>query len=204
MLAWALSVAGMDPSFIVGGVVENLGTNAGAGKGPHFVIEADEYDRMFLGLAPKIAVVTNIEHDHPDCFPTADDFMQAFRDFADRIIPDGILLGCGDDAGAAALMEYVQMKGRKVLSYGKTAGNDFQAQNIVPVPGAGFSFDIAYQGVHQAHVTLNVPGVHNVVNALAVFAVAHLLDVPLTEIDRARSPRCIPPRSRARSDRRTA
>ena len=70
MTAWVLSELGRDPSFIVGGVVNNLGVNAHAGKGKTFVIEADEYDNMFLGLKPQIAVVTSIEHDHPDFFPT--------------------------------------------------------------------------------------------------------------------------------------
>ena len=81
MIAWILSALHRDPSFIVGGVVENLGTNARAGRGEEFVIEADEYDRMFLGLKPDLAVVTNVEHDHPDVFPTAESFHQAFEDF---------------------------------------------------------------------------------------------------------------------------
>ena len=70
MVAFALSELGLDPSFIVGGVMNNYGINARAGKGAPFVIEADEYDRMFLGLKPRIEIITNLEHDHPDCYPT--------------------------------------------------------------------------------------------------------------------------------------
>ena len=81
MIAWMLSALDQDPSFIVGGVLANLGVNARAGKGNTFVIEADEYDRMFLGLKPTIEVVTNIEHDHPDCYPTLADFQAAFVEF---------------------------------------------------------------------------------------------------------------------------
>jgi UDP-N-acetylmuramate--alanine ligase len=86
MIAWMLSYLGQDPTFIVGGVINNLGTNARAGKGTAFVIEADEYDYMFLGLKPKIAVITNIEHDHPDCYPTPEDFFQAFDQFVARVV----------------------------------------------------------------------------------------------------------------------
>ena len=81
MISWMLTYLDQDPSYIIGGVSINLGTNAHAGLGRLFVIEADEYDRMFLGLQPEIAIVTNVEHDHPDCFPTAEDFFQAFVAF---------------------------------------------------------------------------------------------------------------------------
>ena len=78
MIAWTMVSLGQDPTFIVGGVLKNMATNAQAGKGLAFVIEADEYDRMFLGLTPRMAVITNIEHDHPDIYPTPQDYQQAF------------------------------------------------------------------------------------------------------------------------------
>ena len=81
MIAWMLTVLQQNPSYIIGGVSLNLGANAHAGKGPLFVIEADEYDGMFLGLRPQIAVITIVEHDHPDCYPTAEDFYHAFESF---------------------------------------------------------------------------------------------------------------------------
>ena len=89
MIAWMLTYLGEDPTFITGGVLNNLGTNAKAGGGKAFVIEADEYDRMFLGIRPYIAIVTNVEHDHPDCYPTPEDFYQAFQEFAGRVQAGG-------------------------------------------------------------------------------------------------------------------
>src|SRR5262245_43239254 len=80
LIAMLLERAGLDPTFIVGGWLVDFDTNARAGKGP-FVVEADEYDRMFLGLKPMVAVVTNVEHDHPDCYPTLADMQEAFRAF---------------------------------------------------------------------------------------------------------------------------
>ena len=84
---------GAGPDIYCWRVLNNLGTNAHAGKGKAFVIEADEYDHMFLGLKPKIAVITNIEHDHPDCYPTPEDFFKAFDEFATQVGSDGTLVG---------------------------------------------------------------------------------------------------------------
>ena len=92
MIAWTLYAMGRDPSFIVGGVLNNLKVNARAGTGDPFVIEADEYDRMFLGLKPRIEVVTNLEHDHPDCYPTYEDMFSAFKSFVDLLPADGLSL----------------------------------------------------------------------------------------------------------------
>ncbi len=101
MIAWILEQAGRDPSYIIGGVAIDLGTNAHAGSGIEFVVEADEYDRAFLGLSPSVAVVTNIEHDHPDCYPTPEEFHAAFEAFAAQV--QDLLITCADDPGAAAL-----------------------------------------------------------------------------------------------------
>jgi UDP-N-acetylmuramate--alanine ligase len=100
MIAWILTRAGLDPSYIIGSVSKNLGTNAHAGKGEYFVIEADEYDSMFLGLRPFIAVVTNIEHDHPDCYPTPKSYTQAFLNFLSNLEPRGLVVLCADNSGA--------------------------------------------------------------------------------------------------------
>ena len=81
-------------------MVRDLDTNARSGHGPVFVIEADEYDRMFLGLRPDIAVITNVEYDHPDIYSTPEEFQQAFRDFIGCVDPAGLLIVCGDDPGA--------------------------------------------------------------------------------------------------------
>lgn len=183
MIAWMLFVLRQDPSFVIGGVSVNLGRNAGAGQGPFFVIEADEYDHMFLGLHPQIAVVTNVEHDHPDCYPTPQDFWHAFRDFVDRIEPDGVLLACGDDPGAAQLLVDALADGCRASSYGKQrAEYDYQARALALNEVGGFTFDAFHQDeVMAAPVRLQVPGEHNVLNALAALAVADLLALPLDE-----------------------
>ena len=191
MLAWILSQAGMDPSYIIGGVATDLDGNAHAGNGNYFIIEADEYDRMFHGVNPTIAVVTNVEHDHPDCYPTRQDFYQAFVTFTDRLLPGGVLVACADDAGALRLAQEVSAKNRVVL-YGihfpmTEVELDFAADNIKCNELGGFSFDVrqADRGLPMAHIDLAVPGLHNVQNALAAIAVAHQIKLPYDDAVRA-------------------
>ncbi len=184
MIAWMLTALGQEPSFIVGGVLKNLGSNAHAGKGPAFVVEADEYDRMFLGLRPQIIVVTNLEYDHPDCFPTPADYRAAFEAFAARLAPGGTLLACLEDPGAAALLESAKAKGSCTRSYGQSTQSDYQARDVQPNSLGGFTFEAFYrpstaEALPLGKVALQVPGLHNVRNALAALAVAHLLDLPL-------------------------
>ena len=195
MIAWTLYKLGADPSFIIGGVSQNFGVNARAGKGKAFVIEADEYDRMFLGLKPRYAVVTNIEHDHPDIYPTQEDFFDAFRQFI-KLIPDnGALIFSGEDMGATGLAEEARYKGKRVVGYRidefpKTAlGEWVFAQQVQTNNTGGFSFNIHtrlqtgldyFPGVH-----LSVPGLHNVRNALATLAVTSLLGYNLKDAARA-------------------
>lgn len=173
MVAWMLNALGQDPSFIIGGVATDLGCNARLGQGNFFVIEADEYDRMFLGLRPQVAVVTNVEHDHPDCFPTAEDFYQAFLEFTRGILPGGALLVCADDPGASRLAEDAAREGLQVLRYGVEAADcDYWAQAMDARP-SGFAFSTEYLDEDLADITLQVPGTHNAQNALAAVAVAH-------------------------------
>jgi len=186
MIAWMLSVLGQDPSFIVGGVLANLGVNARAGKGNIFVIEADEYDRMFLGLKPTIEVVTNIEHDHPDCYPTVADFQAAFVEFMVHLPADGTLVACADDPGARGLMDKAEKLGKAVIPYGlrptTEAGQalDVYASLLAPNEKGGSTFSASVLG-NAAIVELQVPGKHNVLNALAALTVTQLLDLSFTD-----------------------
>jgi UDP-N-acetylmuramate--alanine ligase len=182
MVAWMLTSLGQDPTFLIGGVSLNLGTNARAGQGKFFVVEADEYDRMFLGLSPKIAVVTNVEHDHPDCFPSPQDFEQAFREFVLRLVPGGVLLACTDDRGAARLAIDSTGGAHRTVSYGleRWLGRpapEYSGRKLRLNPRGGFDFEAFYLDTRLALVGLQVPGVHNVRNALAALAVAHRLDL---------------------------
>jgi UDP-N-acetylmuramate--alanine ligase len=186
MIAWVLSSLGQDPTFIIGGVAENLGANAHAGKGTPFVIEADEYDRMFLGLKPDIEVVTNIEYDHPDCYPTSEDYQAAFTEFMYHLASGGTLVACMDDPETRDLMGKARKLGRKVISYGlhkealKGQIVDVYADVLESSEKGGFSFKASVMG-NSAVVKLLVPGVHNVSNALAALAVTRLLDLSTTD-----------------------
>jgi UDP-N-acetylmuramate--alanine ligase len=184
MIAWALTELKRDPSFIVGSTINNLGVNAHAGKGNAFVIEADEYDRMFLGLKPRIEVVTNLEHDHPDIYPTFEDMYAAFESFVDLLPTDGTLIVCADDSGAATLINHARQNGKAVVGYtvqGEMTINSpswIQARALKSNSLGGFSFDVASNltgSLSSVKVDLQVPGVHNIRNALAVLAVVELL-----------------------------
>ncbi len=171
MVAWALSALGADPSYIIGGVAANLGSNAHAGQGRYFVIEADEYDRMFHGLRPHFAVITNVEHDHPDCYPTADDFVQAFRIFAGKVQASGAILLCAADPGARTLAAELKAAGAPAHLYGlDEAALEHCASQATPNTLGGFSF-VYRSGAAAASVRLQVPGLHNVLNATAALAV---------------------------------
>ncbi|GAB4501374.1 MAG: UDP-N-acetylmuramate--L-alanine ligase [Anaerolineales bacterium] len=191
MIAWMLHALHRHPSFIVGGVLNNLHVNAHAGKGAEFVIEADEYDRMFLGLKPTYAIVTNVEHDHPDCYPTAADFQAAFNQFVALIPASGALIACAEDAGALALMNEARRLGKRVVPYrisadGRTeAGEGAIARSMRPNTQGGFTFDVIVRlgGMVQylSAVELQVPGLHNVRNSLAALTLAGLLNLPLKD-----------------------
>ena len=171
MLAWVLSELGKDPSFIIGGIASNFGTNAHAGRGNYFIIEADEYDRMFLGLTPKIEIVTNVEHDHPDCYPSKDAFFDAFRKFVHRLPKEGLLIACKEDEGAREMLAEAQSMQRETIGYGFRGDSTLQADSLVPNERGGFDFLVRRAGTPPVSVSLQVPGKHNVLNALAVLSV---------------------------------
>jgi UDP-N-acetylmuramate--alanine ligase len=176
MIAWILVALGQDPSYIIGGTAKNLGgKNAHAGKGPAFVIEADEYDRMFLGLRPDVIVITSLEHDHPDCFPTPEIYVQAFVDFVHNLRPGGIVLAAADQVEASQIARLAQ---EGLYTYGTSPQADYLAENLTTNPHGGYDYDACWKGpdgekTHLAHVSLQVPGEHNVRNSLAALAAFH-------------------------------
>lgn len=199
MIAWMLTCLGQDPTFIVGGVLNNLDTNAHAGNGKAFVIEADEYDHMFLGLKPKIAVITNIEHDHPDYYPTSEDFFRAFDQFASQVDKNGSLIVCATDGGASRLGQIARNRGQKVFSYAIRYSNNgssnqvsYMADELTPNVSGGLSFEAACSLPCEnfelrSPVNLRVPGRHNVQNALAALAVAHQMNLSIEQAGKALS-----------------
>jgi len=180
MIAQILLEAGQDPTFIVGGVIGSLGTNARAGTGP-FVIEADEYDRTFLGLQPWAAVVTNVEHDHPDCYPTFEAMFGAFGEFVDLLPPNGVLVACRDNPPAKELGEQRASKGQPVVMYGLNNNAAWRAVDAQSNNAGGSDYVLLREGQSAGLVRLRVPGLHNVVNSLAALAVADQLGVPFAQ-----------------------
>jgi len=180
LMAYTLNRLNLDPSYIIGGVSKDLSNSAHAGKGVYFVIEADEYDRMFLGLRPHIAIVTNVEYDHPDCYPTPALYREAFADFVKLLPEDGMLVVCKDDEHASKLVNSVQ-PGTHVITYGYSNDADYQAVNVVANTVGGFDFDVIdhLNNTTLTHVSLQIPGTHNARNSIAILAVINELGFPV-------------------------
>ncbi len=185
MIAWMFTYMGLDPSYIIGGRSLNLNSSAHSGQGKWFVIEADEYDGMFLGLEPTIGVVTNVEHDHIDCYPTYAQFFQAFAEFAGRIKPNGWLIVNAQDDGARRLGEELRSSDIHVHTYGWQDSVDFRAKDISLGEVGGFRFYFEARSGKGAWVDLQVPGKHNVLNALAAMAVSEVLGLDLPQAAQA-------------------
>ena len=179
LIAWLLVQAGQDPTFMVGGMVTDFKVNARVGQGPHFVIEADEYDRAFLGLRSKVAVVTNVEHDHPDCYPTEADFHVAFQSFVDQV--EDCLIICGDDEGAQSLKPGSARK----VTYGLSREADWRAEEIRSNPAGGSDFLVIKNGETLGLTRTRLPGEHNVKNTLAALAVVDYLGVAFKRANEA-------------------
>lgn len=180
LLAYLLTQLGQDPSYIVGGTVKNLNTNAHAGSGKYFVIEADEYGFMFLGLSPSVAVITNVEHDHPDLFPSEESFFEAFRQFITRVEPQGTLVYCIDDAGAKTIVEKAQLTDINTVSYGIDPTADYHAVQVQETD-SGVSYTMITPGGDEIRVHLQLAGKHNVWNSMGILAIINQLDLPLVD-----------------------
>ncbi len=176
MIAWMLSQADLDPSFIVGGTLCNFDINARAGTGDYFVIEADEYDRMFLGLEPSIAVITNVEYDHPDCYPTFDSFRQAFTQFAASV--QDLIVVCKDDPAADTL----PLPAIECVRYGLSADADWYAEEIRPNAVGGSDFLVLRREETLGLMRTRLPGPHNVLNTLAALIVGDHLGLDFKDM----------------------
>ncbi|SDG81693.1 UDP-N-acetylmuramate--alanine ligase [Sinosporangium album] len=179
MLTVALQKCGADPSYCVGGQLVTTGLGADEGSGEVFVAEADESDGSFLMLAPRLAVVTNIEADHLDNYGEPEAVHASFARFAERV--GSVLVVCVDDPGAAALVPVATGRGLTVRTYGEAEGADFRVSDVTP-DGMGVVFTVEGPNGSGGRVRLAVPGAHNALNATAVIAVAAELGVPFAEI----------------------
>jgi len=179
-----LTEAGFDPTIIVGGQVRILGTNARLGKGDFLVAEADEFDRSFLELTPVVAVITNVEADHLDCYRDLADIQDAFATFANRVPFYGAVVACVDDAGVREILPRIK---RRVVTYGESPEANLSARAI-RLDASGTTFEV-WEGETWTlgTVHLRLPGRHNVANALAAIAVGRELSIPFPTIARALS-----------------
>ncbi len=166
-----LAEGGIDPTFVIGGRLNAAGANARLGSGDFLVAEADESDASFLFLSPVISVVTNIDADHMETY--GHDFERlkgAFVDFLNRLPFYGVAVLCGDDANVRAIMPQVA---KQIVTYGLSPEHNFYAENVVADGGQMRFTCVRVNGsVTRLAITLNTPGVHNVLNALAAIAVA--------------------------------
>ncbi len=184
LIAHVLLASGRDPSFIAGGVLPGIGRNGRAGAGDILVVEADEYDHMFLGLRPQVAVVTNVEHDHPDIFPDEESYRHAFRQFAGLLPADGLLVACSDDPGVRALLQELEAAPFAVTRYGldRAEQPDFRAVDLRTNTLGGADFVVLKDETTLGLARLRLPGRHNVRNALAAIAVLEALGLSFAEM----------------------
>ncbi|MEJ5895619.1 UDP-N-acetylmuramate--L-alanine ligase [Aquabacterium sp. G14] len=181
-----LTEAGVDPTFVIGGKLHSAGANSALGKGEFIVVEADESDASFLNLMPVLSVVTNIDADHMETY--GHDFArlkQAFVDFLHRMPFYGSAILCGDDPGVRSI---IPMVSRPVITYGFSEDAQVRAVDVEALPGGQMRFTVQRRNgtvMPDMQVTLNLPGVHNVLNALAAIAVATEIEVADEPIIRA-------------------
>ncbi|MGC2323159.1 MAG: UDP-N-acetylmuramate--L-alanine ligase, partial [Terriglobales bacterium] len=179
MIAAVLAAGGLDPTVVVGGRVDAMGSNARLGKSHYLVAEADESDRSFLKLSPILAVVTNIDREHMDCYRDMADVEHAFVEFMDRVPFYGMTVACNDDDRLRALLPQLR---RRVVTYGSRPDSDFCLSSSETVPADGRErpisrFRVEYRGQSLGEFHLHVPGRHNILNATAAIAVGIGLDV---------------------------
>lgn len=180
MIVKVLRDAGIDVGYIIGADLPGYG-NAAAGAHACFVLEADEYDHMFLALHPTVAVITNVVWDHPDCYPTAQSFWAAFNQFVDSVPAGGLVVTCADDLGAEQLFEQRSTAQAQPapcwITYGLAEWADVRAMNVVENECEQHA-ELIWWHAPKGQITLAAPGLHNLRNALAALAVASYCDVP--------------------------
>jgi UDP-N-acetylmuramate--alanine ligase len=182
MVATILGHAGFDPTTVVGGVVDTLGSNARLGDSDWFVTEADESDRSFLMLYPTIAVVTNIDKEHMESYKGMDDVVQCFTTFVNKVPFFGAAVICLDDPNVQLLIPNIK---RRRVTYGMTTQADVSGHDIKFDSNFGSTFTVWHGSQVLGEIHLPVPGKHNVYNALAATAVALELEIPFEKITEA-------------------
>lgn len=178
LIASVLAAAGLDPTFVVGGRVNQAGSHARLGKGEWMVVEADESDRSFLLLSPVISVVTNVDREHLDHYRDLADIQDSFVEFINKVPFYGAAILCADDPNLRALFPRIK---RRILTYGFAGDADFRA-DAVALKGWESEFEVFEHGRGLGRFRLPLAGCHNVANALAALAVTRELNLPLEPV----------------------
>jgi UDP-N-acetylmuramate--alanine ligase len=181
LVATVLRAAGLDPTVVVGGKVNALGSNARLGEGDLFVAEADESDGSFLKLTPTIGVITNIDAEHLDHYGTHENVKSAFVQFANKVPFYGLVVLCLDHPHVQAIVPKIA---RRFVTYGVSRQADYRAKNI-QFAGLSTHFEVYRRGESLGAFSVRMPGHHNVLNALSVIAVADELEVPFDTVREA-------------------
>lgn len=174
LISTVLAAGGLDPTVVIGGRLNSIGSNARLGQGEYLVAEADESDGSFLKLMPTIAVVTNIDPEHLDYYKGIDEIKETFLSFLDKIPFFGLAVLCLDHPNVQSLLPRLK---KRFTTYGLTTQADYQAKEIV-FEGLSTSFDVVHRHQEIGRLSLRMPGLHNVYNALATLATAFELDIP--------------------------
>jgi UDP-N-acetylmuramate--alanine ligase len=178
MVATVLSHGDIDPTVVIGGRLDSIGSNAKLGQGEFLVAEADESDGSFLKLSPTIAVVTNVDEDHMDYYKDLDEIRSTFIDFINKVPFYGLVVLCLDDENLQGIIPDVK---KRMLTYGMSSQADFQASEIEHA-GDRTGFTVHFRGEELGRLNIRMPGRHNVLNALAAVAVGMELDMPFASI----------------------
>jgi UDP-N-acetylmuramate--alanine ligase len=176
LVARVLEGGGFDPAYIIGGELNDIGSNARWGKGSYFVVEADESDGSFLKLSPKIAVITNIEADHLDYYRSFHSIVESFKAFVEKVKDDGLVFACGDHSVNSQIFSE-----REIFTYGFGSRNYIRADSV-EMKGNESRFEVYRANKLLGEVFLKIPGKHNILNSLAALGIAFEVGIPFKKV----------------------
>ncbi len=183
LISLILKRAGLDPTIIIGGVVDFIDGNACLGKGEYLVAEADESDGSFLNLHPFYEVITNIDREHLDYYHSLEEVITAHHEFINNLKSGGCVFCGADDENIKTLLKDIV---KEVVTYGLSTSRDFYPDNIAMTENIA-EFNCLFRGEKLGKVNLNIPGLHNIVNALAAVALSHKIKIPFNQVAAALS-----------------